>query len=125
MLKLYSKEFKENLHNYIIEDYQTIINDDDYPDTKDFKKICQIIYQRYKKEYVYKPNQDTLKRFEEWIMGVPSCFFNLDLWFYYATAKEVYIKLRECTKEEEPNEIKAFEMLLNIIANEVYKYGGK
>ena len=121
MLKTNSKKAKQNLQNYITENFDGTNYGIEKPDT--FKDLAKIVLDTFKDEYCFEYN---LKRrmtrqqlFVEWCAGLPSI---LDTCYYYnrSAIDDLGAILEE--SEEERNrytEAEAEKMLSNLIYREL------
>ena len=120
MLKTNSKKAKQNLQNYITENFDGTNYGIEKPDT--FKELATIILDSFKDEYCFENNLKRMTRqqlFVEWCAGLPSI---LDTCYYYnrSAIDDLGTILEE--SEEERNrytEAEAEQMLSNLIYREL------
>lgn len=129
MLKTNSKQAKENIKNYILDNF----NPCDYEQyaelegTTDYTKVCTVIYTTFrnekwcnKEDYQYYRNNEA-KAFSDWCAGLPSI---LDACYWYnRSAMEDLGNILEETEEEKEkyNDLDACEMLTSLIYREIKK----
>lgn len=121
MLKTNSKKAKQNLQNYISENFDGTNYGIEKPDT--FKELAKIVLDTFKDEYCFEYNLNRRmtrqQLFVEWCAGLPSI---LDTCYYYnrSAIDDLGAILEE--SEEERNkytEAEAEQMLSNLIYREL------
>lgn len=98
MLRTNTKKAKENIKNYIIENFDCSGYDIETPET--YKDICKTIYDTFYSEKVKYDNRKMpiYEIFKEWCSGLPSI---LDTCYYYnRSAVEDLKNILEETEEE-------------------------
>lgn len=119
MLKTNSKKAKENIKNYILENFEPY-NEKEGENLKDFKSVAKYIYLTFYGEAVLKDKNykgDLYNYFKWWCQGLPSI---LDTCYYYnRSAKDDIAKILEETEEEKNRytEEEAEELLTKLIFN--------
>lgn len=119
MLRTNSKKAKENIKNYILENFnpEGYIEEEKDTITKNFSIVCNFIYTTfYHEEVKYNKNKLTnYEMFKWWCQGLPSV---LDCCYYYnRSAIEEVAKILEETEEEKNRftEQQAEELLTKLI----------
>lgn len=98
MLRTNSKKAKENIKNYIIENFDCSGYDIETPET--YKDVCKVIYNTFYNEKVKHDNRkiSVYEIFKEWCSGLPSI---LDTCYYYNRSAVKDLKnILEETEEE-------------------------
>lgn len=129
MLKTNSKQAKDNIKNYILENF----NPYDYEQyaelegTTDFVKACTVIYSVFKSEkwcntenFQYYHNSES-KAFSDWCAGLPSI---LDTCYFYnrSAIEDLGNILEETEAEKEKySDSEACEILTGLIYREIKK----
>ena len=120
MLKSNSKKAKENIKNYIINNFDySSYEDEQNPAPTEYKDICTCIYNTMQEEKRYNRSINDYMTFEDWCRGLPSI---LDTCYYYnRSAIEDLMQILEETVEEayKYTERQAEERLTQLLFREI------
>lgn len=123
MLRTNSKKYKENIKNYIMENFDfSNYEDGSYVAPTEYSDICKCIYNIMMIEKFHAKEVSRYETFKSWCQGLPSI---LDTCYYYnRSAIEDVKNLLEQTEEESSKytESQAEEYLTRLIYNEIIKY---
>ena len=117
MLKTNSKKAKENLKNYILENFDPSSYEVKTP--TNYKEVCKMIYEIMESEKYYAREATDYQTFKSWCQGLPSL---LNTCYYYnREAKEDLKNILEETEEEanKYTEEQAEELLTQLLYREI------
>lgn len=123
MLRTNSNKYKENIKNYIIENFDySNYEDDNHVAPTEYKDICKCIYNTMEVEKFHAKEATSYLTFKSWCQGLPSI---LDTCYYYnRSAIEDVKNLLEQAEEESSKytESQAEEYLTRLIYNEIIRH---
>ena len=122
MLKTNSKQAKENIKNYIIENFDYSSYEEEGKATPEtYEEICKCIYETMLSEKFYSKEINNYETFKAWCQGLPSM---LDTCYYYnRSAVEDLKNILEETDEETKKftESEAEEKITYLLYREIIK----
>lgn len=120
MLKSNSKQAKENIKNYIINNFDfSNYETEETAAPETYNEICKCIFETMKKEKSFCNYVNDSAAFKDWCQGLPSIF---DTCYYYNRYAKDDLKIILEETEEEANkftEEQAEEMLTELLFREI------